>query len=182
MSEPEKIVAGTTAEWTVPAGDYDASTWTLSYSLLSKDKNRITITSSDDGNGDHSVALTAATTGAYTEGEYFWQRFVTDGSDTHMTGQGRLTVAPNYTSASIDPRSSAQKALDALTAVREGKASGDQLTFAIQGRSISRMSWDEINAAWSHFKKLVDAEIAEEKDDLGVEDESNTTKVAFYNA
>ena len=182
MSEPETLVAGTTAGWTVPAGDYSAATWTLSYVLLSKDKDRITITASDDGNGDHLVAEAASTTTDWNAGEYFWQRSVTDGTSTHVTGEGRLTIKPNFASANIDPRSSAQRAFDALTAVKENKASQDQLSYSIQGRSISRMTWDEITAAWQHFKQEVEAEIAAENDALGKESESNTIKVSFGNA
>jgi acyl-CoA reductase-like NAD-dependent aldehyde dehydrogenase len=181
MSEPEKIYAGTTVSWTIPAGDYDAATWTLTYTLISKDKETITITGADDGNGDHLVNASSATTANWLSGEYYWQRSVSDGASRHVTGTGRLQVYADYAAGALDPRSSAKITLDALNAVRENKATSDQLSMSISGRSISRMSWAEINDAVRHFQRLVDEEIAKEKDERGESTKSNTVKVTFGN-
>ena len=182
MTEPLQVVAGSTATWTVPAGDYAAPTWTLSYALLKPGCDRIEITATDNGDGSHLVTVAASDTAGWESGEYYWQRNVTNGSVRHTTGSGRLEIKPNFAAANVDPRSSAKKTLDALEAVREGKATGDQLSMSLNGRSISRMSWDEVNSAWNHFKNLVDQEVALEKDELGTSDQSNTVKAAFSNA
>ena len=180
MSEPTLLVAGDTVTWTVPAGDYDAGTWTLSYVLQSKDKEKYTLTASNN-NGDHLIAIAAATTADWIAGEYFWQRYVTSGTTRYTTGRGRIEVKANFQTATEDPRSSAQIALDALLAVRENKATSDQLSMSIQGRSISRMTWTDMNEAVSHFQRLVNDEISEENDALGTETQSNTVKVSFNN-
>lgn len=181
MTEPTLIVAGDTVTWTVPAGDYDASSWTLSYVLRSKEKESLTLTAADDGNGDHLIAVTAAASADWVAGEYFWQRYVTNGATRYTTGRGRLEVKADFQSFEGDPRSSAQVALDALLAVRENKATSDQLSMSIQGRSISRMTWAEINEAVRHFERLVNDEAASERDQLGTESLSNTVKVSFQN-
>lgn len=53
-----------------------------------------------------------------------------------------------------DEQSHVKKVLDALEAVIEGKASKDQLSYSIQGRSLSRMSWTEILMVYDKYKAL----------------------------
>lgn len=180
--EPTEIIAGDRSQWTISDGDRLPASWTLTYSLLKKDCDRIEITASDNGDGTHLVTVLAATTADWEPGDYHWQRHFTNGAVRETTGSGWVTVKPDYATATIDPRSSVKKTLDALEAVRENKANNDQLSMSIQGRSISRMSWDELNQAHSHFKRLYDQEVQDEKADRNIDDQSDRVKVAFENA
>ncbi len=181
-TEPTKAVAGDRVQWIHSDGDRLPATWTLSYSLLNSNGDRITVTGSDNGDDRHLVSVAATTTADWEPGEYKWQRHLTNGVVRETTGEGWVEIQPNYANSGCDPRSSVKKTLDALAAVRENKATGDQLSLSVAGRSISRMSWDEINTAHSHFKRLFDQEVAEQSDALGTESESNTVKVTFNNA
>jgi len=181
-NEPTKVIAGDRVQWTHEDPDRLPATWTLSYSLLNSDGTRVTITATDNGDGKHLVSEVASSTAGWDAGEYKWQRHLTNGAVRETTGEGWVTIDSNFAVSSVDPRSSVKKTLDALTAVRENKATGDQLSLAVAGRSISRMSWEEINQAYGHFRRLFEQELAEQSDALGTESESNTVKVSFNNA
>ena len=178
-TEPTKVIAGDRVQWTHSDGDRLPASWTLTYSLLNSKGDRITITGSDNGDGTHLVSVAATTTVGWESGEYFWQRHLTNGAVRETTGEGWIDIKPDYASSGCDPRSSVKRTLDALQAVRENKATGDQLSMSVSGRSISRMSWAEINEAYNHFRRLFDQELEEQSDALGTESESNTVKVAF---
>lgn len=180
--EPTEVIAGDTAAWNISAGEYPAPTWVLTYSLLKKDCDKITITATDNGDLSHAVSVLAATTAVWEPGEYRWQKHFTSGSTRNTVASGWLTVVADYAASKGDPRSHVKRTLDALEAVRENKATGDQLSFSIQGRSISRMSWDEVNAAYDHFSRLFAAEVALEKSSRGISDNSNRVKVTFDSA
>jgi len=180
--EPTEIISGDTVEWTIADGDRPAPTWVLTYSLVRAGCDKIVLTAADNGDGSHLISELAATTSNWDAGEYHWQRHFTSGAVRETRGSGWILVKADYASTTADPRSHVKRTLDALEAVRENKASGDQLSMSIQGRSVSRMNWDEINSAYDHFKRLFDAEVSAEKSKRGIPDKSSRIKVQFDNA
>lgn len=115
-TEPSAITAGDTVAWRrEDLTDYPATTWTLAYKLVSA-STAIAITASADG-ALFAVAITAATTAAYTAGTYTWVATVTNGSTRYTVDTGTIVVKPNLAAASsYDTRSNAKKALDAVDA------------------------------------------------------------------
>ena len=75
---------------------------------------------------------------------------------------GEWEVVQNIsTDTSTDPQSHARKVLTAIEAVIEGRASVDQSSYSIAGRSLSRMGVDELllfrdryRAEWLKEKRL----------------------------
>ena len=71
-------------------------------------------------------------------------------------------MVPNIsTNTSIDVQSHARKVLSAIEAVIEGRASQDQMSYSIAGRSLSRMPIDDLltlrdryRAEWNKEKRL----------------------------
>lgn len=151
LTIPEKevrsFVAGTTLTWKRYLADFlPADGWALSYDLV-KDGANIAITSSDNGDGFHLVSVTAATTENWSPGFYSWQAFVTKTTTRHDIESGSLEVLTNFANADVgyDGRTHARKVLDALEGMIEGKAlSADQLSFSIGGRSLTRLSPEEL--------------------------------------
>ena len=144
---PEEIVAGDSVSWTIANGDYPASDgWVLTYALVNSSA-QITITgsASDD---DHLIELAASTTSDYTVGTYRYQAYVTSAalSERYGIDEGTVIIRPNFATqgSGYDDRSHAKKTLDALEAVILGKASKDQLSYSIAGRSIARLSPTEL--------------------------------------
>jgi hypothetical protein len=144
--EPSRIVAGDSASWTKNLPQYlPASGWVLSYAIV-RDGVRLSITGTNNGDGTHLVSLAAATTGAWTPGQYAWQAYVTKAATSERVtiASGQLKVEANFAAGAVDARSHAKKTLDALEATLEGRASSDQLAYSIGGRSISKMAPEQL--------------------------------------
>lgn len=150
MNVPSTITAGDKVTWTETLTDYPATSWSLAVELRSKDRPPVTIAATPSG-ADFSITILPATSALWKSGIYSWQAYVYTGTPPNFTDKrtierGTIEILPNLTifSASDDPRSHVKKVLDALEAVIEGKASSDQLSYSIAGRSISKMSPTEI--------------------------------------
>ena len=157
--EPEELVAGETWRWNKILADYPASTWTLSYVfLLQSGTTSFTITTSSDGD-THVISVVAATTAAYTAGDYYWQAYVTDGTNKYLADRGAMTVLPDFGSETSDPRTHERIVLDALEACIENRATDDVLEMTMpNGKSLKVMSWDELIKARKYYRRLVSAQ------------------------
>jgi|GEM_PF-1630805 len=73
-------------------------------------------------------------------GRWWWQVKVTDGTESHMPETGELLVESNLfdESGSYDGRSEARIALDNINAVLANKATQDQQSYTIKGRTLQR--------------------------------------------
>lgn len=147
--EPATFVAGDTVKWTkrtvaLKQHRDPADGWTLTYTLTSAD-TRHDVTATDNGDGDHLVTIAASASTDYPPGIYHWNAFVAKSGERFHVGSGTLCVEPDYEDlARADARAWCRRVLDAIEAAMEGKATSDQLTFSVQGTSISRMSWNQM--------------------------------------
>lgn len=163
-TEPARITAGDTIKWTKYLGDYDPGTWTLSYAFVrsvSGSGDQLIITAANNGDGSHLATISADDSASMSVGEYAWHAYVTSGTERHRVGEGTVRVLPNfaatgYSTTGYDGRTHAQKVLDAIEAVIEGRASSDQSSVSIStggvSRSLSRMSHDELVAMRNHYR------------------------------
>lgn len=133
--------------------------WTLTYSFRGKELAQIDVESTADGSL-HSFNVSSATTSAWIPGKYVGVAKVSDGSESHTIWKGYLEVFPDLSQqdANFDTRSHAQKCLDAINTVLEGKATRDVLSTTIAGQSISRMSFSELLSAKAHYENIVAGE------------------------
>lgn len=165
MQIPQSLTAGDTWSWTDSFSDYPASTWTLTYYFVGPEAfNAVAVASGDD----HETTVAATTTADYKPGTYDWIARVTDGSTVTTVGQGRLTVAPNLANRKYDHRSFWRKVLDQLEPVILGRAGTDQLSMSIAGRSLSRMSWDELLSVYDRAKFEVAGETGDRTGIVGI--------------
>jgi hypothetical protein len=163
-NEPQEIVKGDRWQWKRSLTDYPASTWTLSYSMhrLHATAAKISITAGADGD-THSVDVAAATTAAYTDGDYEWFAFVTDGTTRRLVDEGTIKVhADLEADAAVDRRGHWRIVLDAVQAVLQDRATKDQMAYSIAGRSISRMPVEDLIALESKAQAKVNS--AERRD------------------
>ena len=142
-TEPTQIIAGDRAAWkrTDLGTDYAPASYSLKYSARLEDSGstEIEITASESGS-DYIVEVGQSTTAAYTAGVYHWQAYITRTSDSERVtvDSGTWEVIANRDAATSDPRNHVKKVLDAIESVIEGRASKDQESYSIQGRSLSR--------------------------------------------
>ena len=168
-TEPTKFVSGDTVCWTKSLADYPADEYELTYSFVTSG-NQFAVTCTADGT-DHYAEIAIADS-AETVGVYRWQSYATlmDDSERYLVESGTCEILTDFASESsgYDPRTSAEKMLDALNATLVGKASQDQLSLSIQGRSLQRMDPAELLTWRSKMKTEVKREQAAEKAELGL--------------
>lgn len=165
-TEPAFIQAGDSLAWQITLPDYPASAgWVLSYRLINATA-RIDITTTASGD-DHLVGVSAATSAAYTAGDYTWQAYVTLGDDRFTVGTGRLTIKADLAAmgSAYDARSRAQKALDDLRAALATwlASNGHVQEYEIAGRRMKYRSVMDIQSAISLLEREVAREQAAER-------------------
>ena len=161
------IVAGDTVNWkkTGYVDDYPSSAYAMAYkaTLNGSASTNFTV-SGADSSGEWVFSIAHGTTASFTIGIYQWNLYVTKSSSSERIRleSGEWEVVQNIsTDTSNDPQSHARKVLTAIEAVIEGRASVDQSSYSIAGRSLSRMSIDELllfrdryKAEWLKEKRL----------------------------
>lgn len=143
---PKCFGRGETVEWYENRSDFlPADGWELTVSLVQSDDVQ-TFTATDNGDGRHLVTISASAALEFSVGAYRYQVRVTDGTKVHQLEHGLVDVSQSFADAGdgVDARAHAEIVLDAIQAVIEGKATGDQSSMAVGGKSISRYSWDEL--------------------------------------
>lgn len=164
--EPETLVVGDRWVWQRPdlVTDYPTDQYALTYEFHS-DKggggnHKFTITASETSTA-YIVEVSSATTAAYDAHVYKWYAFITRTSDSQRIAvdDGLTTVVVNYADSNVDVRTHAKKVLDAVQAVIENRATIDQSSFSIAGRSLSRMSIDELFTVRDRYRAEYNEEV-----------------------
>lgn len=144
---PPRFAIGAVLEFTTALASYPASAgWVLSHRLVLKEGAGAYIITSTASGDQHLTSVPAATTAAWAPGAYTWASWVTLGADVRDIATGEITLLPNPRTAtgSLDLRSDAQQALDAVRAMLRGIASAGQRSYTIAGRSLERYSIAEL--------------------------------------
>lgn len=161
LTEPVSFVAGDFVEWTKTLPDFPADEYDLTYAFVKAD-NQFTVACVADGT-DHYAEM-SITESDQDPGVYRWQSYATSDDETerYPVGSGTLEVFVNFSgqTSGYDPRTPAEKMLDALNDTLVGKASTDQLALSIGGRSLSKME-PELLLKWRNTMK---AEVRRERD------------------
>lgn len=175
--EPEYIVQGTTVQWTKTLSNYSPSDgWTLTYEFVegasSPDSFQIVAT---DVNGTFTVDVDEATTANYTPANYYYQGFVSDGTDRFAVVSGQMEVIQDYADTPEDPRPWQCVALEALQASISGTPSQFQLSYTIDGIAVSQMSSAD-KQSWYNF---LDAACKNLENDNDLENGRKTDRSGF---
>ena len=164
--EPDTLVVGDRWVWRRNdlITDYPSDTYSLTYHF----------TRDSGGGGTHHISITAtaitdayivevasATTASLGDGDYVWQAYITRTSDSQrfVIDTGQTKLLPDFDNDETDMRSFAKKALDSLEAVIQNRATIDQSSFSIAGRSLSRMSVDELLTLRDRFQAEYNKEV-----------------------
>lgn len=151
-TEPERLIAGDLWQWkrTDLGADYDNASYTLKYSarLENSGSTEIQITATADSS-DYLVSVAAATTADYTVGDYHWQAYITRNSDSERLtiDRGTFEVFANRDAATTDPRTHAKIMIDKIESLLEGRADADVASYSIAGRSLTKLTVEEL-ADW----------------------------------
>ena len=164
-TEPQDAFAGDTWAWTRTLSDYPAPTWTLKY-RFKNESGGFEITATASG-ADHAVSVAAATTAAYTSGNYSWVAWVEGGSSEKYTvDQGTFTVLPDFRATAagtaLDTRSHARKTLANIEAAIEALNLGVK-SYTINNRAMTKRDLPELIQMRDTYKAEVAREEAAEK-------------------
>ncbi|MBG1232981.1 hypothetical protein [Aestuariivirga litoralis] len=155
------LVAGDT--WTWRRSDlvaaYPLVAYALAYAMKrdgDADAAPVTFAAAETGN-TYQVTVPAATTADFTPGTWVWSAFMTRTSDSArvQVATGSFTVVADGTISTADPRSHAQRMLDAIEALLENRATSDVNSYSIAGRSLTKMSVTELRQLRNYYRREV---------------------------
>ena len=182
--EPDTLVVGHRWVWRRDdlVSDYPLDEYALEYRFTEDstgNTNAFTIAATE-AESTYLVEIASAVTASLTAGDYQWAAFIIRSSDNQrvVIDQGRTEILPNLQNTTADLRSHAKKVLDAIEAVLENRASQDQMSYSIAGRSLSRMSIDDLMTFRNRYRAeyLREIKLARIKNK---QDSGNTIKVRF---
>lgn len=167
----DRIVSGDTLDFMTSLPDYPAATYTLKFRLVPRTSGTpVTITCTASGD-DHRCTADAATTAAWTAGDYAWFSWVEKGAERYSVSEGQAVVVANpATQTTFDNRSASRIALDAVEAVIANRATLDQEEYSIAGRSLKRTPMADLLRLRSALRIDVGREDAANRRKLGLDD------------
>lgn len=173
---PATLEAGVSVEWTRSLDDYPASSgWVLSYVFV-KQGTQLTIEAAAEGD-THRVSVSATDSRAWDPGTYDYKAYIALDPQRHCIESGQIEIWPDFAQQSVgmDGRSHAARMLAAIEAVLEKKATKDQLSYSIGGRSITRLAPQELIDWRAYYKR----ELGRERKRLGRVRRSGCIKMRF---
>lgn len=169
-SEPVEIVAGDFAQWKRSdiATHYPTSTgFTAEYVFrveggLSEFKVAQSASSTDDY---YLFVISSADSSSFSAGTYKWQLEITETSSSNRIAveSGEMKVIADMDVSGADSRGHAQVMVQKIESLLSGKADSDVSSYAIAGRSLTKLSFSELIEARDYYRREA---IKEGNDDL----------------
>ncbi len=163
-SEPSELVAGSRWAWTRPdiTEAYPTADYTLKYQFieLAEDGSEFTH-NANKTDSKHVFELAIADTSGISKGDYILRAIIIRDSDSEevVIDEHLLLVKTE----SDDARTHVYKVLMAVRALIEGKATTDQQTLTVNGRTLTRFTpeeWikleNEYSKRWLREKQALD--------------------------
>lgn len=158
--EPTEVVVGDFIQWKRSdlVSDYPPSLYSAEYVA------RIT------GGGESEIKLPATETDSYylftvdsatstnfSPGVYHWQLEITQTSSGNrvVVDIGDFTAIPDMDNNQADPRIHAEIMVDKIETILAGKADSDVASYSIAGRSLTKLSFQELLDAREYYKREV---------------------------
>lgn len=154
-TEPARLAAGDTWQWTKALSDYLASAgWVLSYAISGP--STLTVAATADGDG-YAVTVLATATKTLPAGTYRWASYVTLGAERHQIATGILIVEPNLAGVGegIANESFAVRALRIVEAALENRLPAGLEEYLIAGKSVKHMALTELLTARTRLRHEV---------------------------
>lgn len=155
--EPAAFNAGDSLSWRVELSDYlSTDGWALVYHFVKADARiSVTATADPDVLGAHLVTIDSTTSATFaTTAPVTWsyQAQVSKDGERHTVRTGTTRANPDFAAAAaasgIDTRTHEEKALEAIEAVIEDRASGIQASYTIDtpdgSRAVSLIPHDQL--------------------------------------
>jgi hypothetical protein len=158
--EPLEVVVGDFIQWkrTDIASDYPPATHSAEYvaRISGGGLSEIKLAATEQ-DGYYLFTVDSVTSADFVAGKYHWQLEITQTSSGNriVVDAGDFEAIPDMDDNQADPRIHAEIMVDKIQTILEGKADSDVANYSIGGRSISKMTFDELMNARDRFKAEV---------------------------
>lgn len=162
-NEPLTIVVGDFIQWrrTDLSGDYPNTAYTMIFvaRITAGGNTEIQVTGTNYGS-DYLFTITSADSVSFVHGYYHWQLEAVQNSSGNriVIERGEFNAIPDLDQNGSDPRSHAEIMLSKIESLLQGKADSDVSSYSIAGRSLSKLSFEELIAARNDYRREVKRE------------------------
>lgn len=159
---PRSIVIGDFVQFklTEYSTDYANTAHTMTFMARSGTGANVefSIVATNSGD-DYLFTADSATTASYTAGLFHYQVEVleTSSSNRIIVDQGELDITVDLDVNAVDPRTHAEKMLQKIEAVLENRADADVSSYSIAGRSLTKMTPEELLTWRDAYRREVKA-------------------------
>ena len=159
---PRSIVIGDLVQFklTQYSTDYPNTSHSMTFMARSGTGANVefSIAASNSGD-DYLFSASSAATSAFTAGLYHYQIEVLETSSNNrlILDQGELDVTVDLDVNAVDPRTHAEKMLQKIEAVLENRADADVSSYSIAGRSLTKMTPEELLTWRDNYRREVKA-------------------------
>lgn len=166
-TEPERFSIGDFVQWKREdiVGDYPVATHSATWvaRLASGTNTEITVNATE-ASTYYLFTIASADSASFSEGHYHWQLEITETSSGNRIIIDTGTLDIHYDlDENVDPRSHAQIMIDKIESILQGKADADVASYSINGRSLTKMSFEDLISARDFYRKEYAKELQKER-------------------
>jgi len=156
--EPLEIVVGDFLQWKRSdlVVDYPPADYSAEYvaRITGGGSNEIKLAGTEDPKY-YLFTVDSATSAEFLPGYYHWQLEITQTSSGNriVVDQGDFNALPDLDDNQADPRIHAEKMITKIETILEGKADSDVSNYSIAGRSLTKMTFEELLEARDRYRR-----------------------------
>lgn len=155
--EPREVVVGDFIQWKRSdiAVDYPPATHSAEYVARITGGGATEIKLAGTEGADYYLfTVDSVTSAEFLPGKYHWQLEITQTSSGNriVVDIGDFDAIPDMDVNQADPRIHAEIMIDKIESILEGKADSDVSSYSIAGRSLNKLSFDELMTARDRYK------------------------------
>lgn len=156
--EPETIVIGDYLLWkrTDLGSDYSNSLYTATYvaRITGGGNTEFQVVGTASGS-DYLFTVTSTTSADFVAGLYHWQLEIKRNSDNAriVVDRGNFNILVDLDVNGSDPRTHAEIMVGKIESILSGKADSDVSSYSVAGRSLTKMSFNDLIQARDYYKR-----------------------------
>tara|TARA_R110000803_G_scaffold21295_2_gene53770 strand:- start:6067 stop:6654 length:588 start_codon:yes stop_codon:yes gene_type:complete len=158
--QPLEVVVGDFIQWKRSdlVSDYPSASYSAEYVARVSQGGSSEIKIAGVGSAtEYLFTVDSATSSAFDAGFYHWQLEVTETSSGNriVVQRGEFKAVVDLDVNGTDPRTHSEVMLDKIETILEGKADSDVSNYSIAGRSLTKMTFDELMVARDRYRQEV---------------------------
>ena len=158
--EPLEVVVGDFLQWKRSdlVADYPSATHSVEYVARVTQGGSSEIKFAGVGSADYYLfTVDSSVSEGFEAGFYHWQLEVTETSSGNriVVQRGEFKAVVDLDVNGTDPRTHSEVMLDKIETILEGKADSDVSNYSIAGRSLTKMTFDELMVARDRYRQEV---------------------------